>query len=211
MVCKAWNLFLINDRKLWMDILRQTHPYLEFLSRQLLSDEEYAADAKSKIWKSYFDSIEENDKISCHKIIQLFKRIQMIQVFLQNGIQDCPVYAVFRKEFIGETLADEIQLQIDSVVYTFVEKEKQPNDKWGAHFKLDVARLLEQIADLNVRLEEIEIRKCIAMSMAGPVNVLQFDQEYQNLYQEWHELSRKDLKAGKELLLCNTLATLFGA
>ena len=111
LVCKTWNFFLINDRKLWMDILRQTHPYFEFLSRQLLSDEEYAADAKSKIWKNYFDFIEENDKISCHKIIQLFKRIQMIQVVLQNyGIQDCPVYEFFQKEFIGEKLAGEIQL-----------------------------------------------------------------------------------------------------
>merc|ERR1712210_447160 len=71
LVCKNWNFFLINDRKLWMDILRQTHPYFEFLSRQLLSDEDYAADAKTKIWKKYFDFIEENDKISCQKIIQL--------------------------------------------------------------------------------------------------------------------------------------------
>ena len=209
LVCKNWNFFLINDRKLWMDILRQTHPYFEFLSRQLLSDEEYAADAKSKIWKSYFDFIEENDKISCHKIFQLFKRIQMIQVVLQNehqnyGIQDCPVYECFQKEFIGEKLAGEIQLQIDSVflVYTNVEMEKQRNAKWGIHFKLDVARLLKQIADLNVRLEEIRIRKSNY--------VLQFSQEYQNLNQERLELSGKDLKAGKELLLRTTLATLFG-
>ena len=206
LVCKNWNFFLINDRKLWMDILRQTHPYFEFLSRQLLSDEEYAADAKTKIWKKHFDFIEENDKISCRKIIQLFKRIQMIQVVLQDGIQDSPVYDFFQKEFIGEKLAGEIQLQIDSVVYTFVEKEKQPNAKWGNHFKLDVARLLEQIADLNVRREEMRSDKELAQSF---YNVLQFDQEYQNLHQEWLELVRKDLKAGKELLLRTTLATLF--
>ena len=183
LVCKNWNFFLINDRKLWMDILRQTHPYFEFLTRQLLSDEEYAADAKTKIWKKYFDFIEENDKISCQKIIQLFKRIQMIQVVLQDVIQDCPVYNFFQKEFIGEKLAGEIQLKIDSVVYTFVEKEKQPNAKWGNHFNLDVARLLEQIADLNVRLEE----------------------EY-----SWLESASNVLKPAKELLLRTTLATLFG-
>ena len=182
LVCKNWNFFLINDKKLWMDILRQTHPYFEFLTRQLLSDEEYAADAKTKIWKKNFDFIEENDKISCRKIIQLFKRIQMIQVFFQDLIQNCPVYDFFQKEFIGEKLAGEIQLKIDSVVYTFVEKEKQPNAKWGNHFNLDVARLLEQIADLNVRLEE----------------------EY-----SWLESASNVLKPAKELLLRTTLATLF--
>ena len=182
LVCKNWNFFLIKDRKLWMDILRQTHPSFEFLTRQLLSDEEYAADAKTKIWKKNFDFIEENDKISCRKIIQLFKRIQMIQVFFQDLIQNCPVYDFFQKEFIGEKLAGEIQLKIDSVVYTFVEKEKQPNAKWGNHFNLDVARLLEQIADLNVRLEE----------------------EY-----SWLESASNVLKPAKELLLRTTLATLF--
>jgi len=204
LVSKTWNFFLINDRKLWMDILRQTHPYFEFLSRQLLSDEDYAADAKTKIWKEYFDFIEENDKICCLKIIQLFKRIQMIQVVFQDVIKNCPVYEFFQKEFIGEKLAGEIQLQIDyTTIYTFVEKEKHP--KWGNNFKLDVARLLEQIADLhlNVRREEIRSRK-------ENNNVLQFDQEHQNLYQEWLELSRKDLKVGKELLLRTALATLFG-
>ena len=30
-VCKSWNIFLTNDKKLWMDILRQTLPYLEYL------------------------------------------------------------------------------------------------------------------------------------------------------------------------------------
>jgi len=206
LVCKNWNFFLINDRKLWMDILRQTHPYFEFLSRQLLSDEEYSADAKSKIWRSYFDFIEENDKISCHKIIQLFKRIQMIQVVLQDGIQDCPVYDFFQKEFIGEKLAGEIQFQIDSV-----EKEKQPIaklPKWGKHFKLNVSGLLEQIAELNVRREEIRSHKELN-------NVLQFDQdqdlEIQNLYQEWLETTRKELKARrKERLLRTSLVTLFG-
>ena len=200
MICKSWNLLLINDRKLWMDILRQTHPYFEFLSRQLLSDEVYAADAKTKMWKKYFDFIEENDKISCQKIIQLFKRIQMIQVFLQDGIQDCPVYDFFQKEFIGEKLAGEIQLKIDSVVYIFVEKEKQPNAEWGNHFNLDVARLLEQIASIE-RLEQKRIRKSNS--------VLQFNQEYQNFHQEWLESARKQLKLGNELLLCTTLATLF--
>ena len=124
----------------------------------------------------------------------------MIYTVLQDVFQDCPVYHVFQKEFIGEKLAGEIQLKIDSVVYIFVEKEKQPNAEWGNHFNLDVARLLKQIADLNVRLE-LRIRKSN--------NVLQFDQEYPNFHQEWLESARKQLKLGNELLLCTTLATLF--
>ena len=91
-----------------MDILRQTYAYFEFLSRQLLSDEDYCSDAKTKIWKEYFDFIEENDKICCLKIIQLFKRIQMIQVVFQDVIKNCPVYEFFQMEFIGEKLAGEI-------------------------------------------------------------------------------------------------------
>ena len=42
MVCKTWNLFLIHYKKLWMDILRQTHPYFKFVSKQLLSYEDSA-------------------------------------------------------------------------------------------------------------------------------------------------------------------------
>ena len=37
----------------------------------------------------------------------------MIYTVLQDVFQDCPVYHVFQKEFIGEKLAGEIQLQID--------------------------------------------------------------------------------------------------
>ena len=199
MVCKTWNFFLINDRKLWMDILRQTHPYFEFLSRQLLSDEEYAADAKTKLWKRYFDFIEEDDSICSYKIIQLFKWIQMIQVVLQDVIQECPVYEVFRKEFIGETLAGKIQLQIVNV-----EKEKQPiakSPKWGDHFRLNVAELLQRIALLKVSREELRFRKEKDLS--------QYGQEYKNLHQEWLELSKKKLKTSEELLFRKTLATLF--
>ena len=91
-------------------------------------------------------------------------------------------------------------MKIDSVVYIFVEKEKQPNAKWGNHFNLDVARLLEQIASID-RLEQKRIR--------NSNSVLQFGQEHQNFHQEWLESARKQLKLGNELLLCTTLATLF--
>ena len=49
MVSKTWNLFLINDRKIWMDIMRKTQPYFEFLSKQLLKDEDFTEDELDEI------------------------------------------------------------------------------------------------------------------------------------------------------------------
>ena len=46
LVCKSWNIFLTNDEKLWMDILSQTLPYLEFLSSHL-SDGDFADGKKN--------------------------------------------------------------------------------------------------------------------------------------------------------------------
>ena len=37
LVSNPWNLFLSNDRKLWMEILIQTQPYIQFLTDQLSS------------------------------------------------------------------------------------------------------------------------------------------------------------------------------
>jgi hypothetical protein len=37
LVSKPWNHFLSNDRKLWMEILRRTQPYIQFLTYQLSS------------------------------------------------------------------------------------------------------------------------------------------------------------------------------
>jgi hypothetical protein len=38
LVCKSWNLFLTNDKKLWMNKLWRTQPCLEFLSNHLSED-----------------------------------------------------------------------------------------------------------------------------------------------------------------------------
>ena len=37
LVTKPWNLFVSNNRKLWMEMLRQTQPYIQFLTNQLSS------------------------------------------------------------------------------------------------------------------------------------------------------------------------------
>ena len=121
----------MNDRKLWMDILRKTQPYFEFLSKQLLKDEDFtedpynaSLDAERNFVKRYFDVLEKSEDYCSQNVIKIFKRIQMIRIVLQDGIEDCPVYEIFEEEFIGKKLAGEIQLQIDRA-----EKEKQQDPK----------------------------------------------------------------------------------
>jgi len=119
LVCKSWSIFLSNDRKLWMDILRQTQPFFEFLSNQFLNHgnaEDSAFNETKKNWKKFFDAIEilsQNDNFSCQKMIQLYMKIQVIHAALQGVIHDCPIYKVFQKEFIGRKLYEEIQSEID--------------------------------------------------------------------------------------------------
>ena len=128
LVCKSWNLFLSNDRKLWLELLRQTQPFFEFLSNQFLdgfstiaskhqfSSKNSAANETKKHWiKEFFDSIEirsKNDNFSCQKMIQVFRKTHVVHAALQSVIQNCPVYEVFQKEFIGRQLAEEIQSEI---------------------------------------------------------------------------------------------------
>ena len=201
LVCKTWNFFLINEKRLWMDILRRTQPYLKFLSKQLLSDEDFASDAER-----YFDSIEKNDKFCCHEIIQVFWRIQMIHVVLQDVIQDCPVYEVFQKEFISEKLLEEIQLQVDAA-----EEEKQPNaklPKCGNHFKLNFARLLETITTVKVSCDEIRRQKEILEEI---LDKWELNQNTHKKYQEWVEACTKEHISNNQRLIFKIGATLFGA
>jgi hypothetical protein len=120
LVCKSWNLFLIKDRKLWLEILRQTQPFFEFMSNQLSSNgdaENSVSNETKKNWmKDFFNSIEicaQSDNFSHEKMIQLFKKIQVVYAVLQGVIHDCPRYNVFQKEFIGRKFAEEIQSEID--------------------------------------------------------------------------------------------------
>ena len=109
-----------------MGILRKTLPYFEFLSKKLLKDEDFTENpyvaslkAERNFVKGYFDVLEKSEDYCSQNIIKIFKNIQMIRIVLQDGIEDCPVYEIFKKEFIGKKLAGEIQLQIERA-----EKEK---------------------------------------------------------------------------------------
>ena len=128
LVSLPWNLFLSNNRKLWMEILRQTQPYIQFLNNQLssvkrsshpldrsVSYQNYGNEMK-KNWKEFFECIEiraKNDTFSCQKMIEVFKKIQLVHSAVQDVVHDCPDYKVFQKEFIGRKQAEEIQSEID--------------------------------------------------------------------------------------------------
>ena len=157
-VSKTWNLFLINDKKLWMDILRKTQPYFEFLSKQLLKDEDFTEDsddANRNFVKGYFDFVEKKEDYCSQNIIRIFKRIQMIHIVLRDGIEDCPVYEVFQKEFIGNKLAGEIQLQIERA-----EKEKQDHNMCAnCSFESRFAWLFEKITQIKALRNEVNGQK----------------------------------------------------
>lgn len=122
LVCKSWNLFLNKDKILWLEKLRKTQPFFEFLNNQLSSNRKAknsAFNETKKNWiKEFFDSIEilaKNDDFSCQNLIQLFKKIQVVVHAALQGvvIHDCPAYKVFQKEFLGTKFAEEIQAEID--------------------------------------------------------------------------------------------------
>ena len=160
MVCKTWNVFLINDRKLWMDILRQTRPYFELLKKQLVTeftDEDSIFNDERIFSESYFDFVEKNEDFCSQNIIKIFKRFQMIHIVLQDVIQDSPDYEVFQKEFIGQKLVGEVQLQMDKV-----EKEKQKIPKLCADdldFKSSFAWMFHEVTSVIKCREQIEFTK----------------------------------------------------
>ena len=214
MVCKTWNLFLINDRKLWMDILRQTQPFFEFVSKQLLKDQDITDEAKSKISIGYwseecFDFIQEKEDFCCQKSIKAFKRIQMIHIALQDVIQDCPAYEVFQKKFIGEKLFGEIQLQIDGT-----ENKEQDCPKMFfqrcvnlgyPEFESSFSWFLQRITDLKVCRDKIEQRKSINHQL------LQLDQNFKNINDQILELREKEFKVRKHQLLLGIKTTLIAS
>ena len=191
---------MINDRKLWMDILRQTQPFFEFVSKQLLKDQDITDEAKSKISIGYwseecFDFIQEEEDFCCQKSIKAFKRIQMIHIVLQDVLQDCPVYEVFQKKFIGEKLFGEIQLQIDGT-----EKEEQKYPK-TCEFESSFSWLLEGIANLKVCRDKIEHQKSINHQL------LQLDQNFKNINDQILELREEEVKVRKHQLLLGIKTT----
>ena len=74
------------------------------------------ANKMKKNLEEFFECIEiraKNDTFSCQKMIEVFKKIQLVHSAVQDVVHDCPDYKVFQKEFIGRKQAEEIQSEID--------------------------------------------------------------------------------------------------
>ena len=205
MVSKTWNLFLINDRKIWMDILRKTQPYFEFLSKQLLKDEDFTEDsddANRNFVKGYFDVLEKREDYCSQNIIKIFKRIQMIHIVFQDGIEDCPVYQVFQKEFIGNKLAGEIQLQI---VRAKKEKQHDPMPMIDANcncFESRFAWLFEKINQIKA------CRNAFKCQKETNKNWRLFFNHVPNIFEVMLESRAKTLKLRQHQLLLGIRITL---
>ena len=96
----------------------------------------------------------------------------MIHIVLQELNQDCPVYEVFQREFIGEKLAGEIQLQIDSG-----EKGKE-NPKCSHHFESNFSGWLKTFTALKTCRDEMRYQK------ENNNDLVQFDEKIKKLFQE---------------------------
>ena len=203
MVCKTWNVFLINDRKLWMDILRQTRPYFELLKKQLVTeftDEDSISHSAifndERIFsESYFDFVGKNEDFCSQNIIKIFQRFQMIHIVLQDVIQDSPDYEVFQKEFIGEKLAGEVQLHMDKA-----EKEKQQlakhcADRFDIDFRKSFAWMFNEVTRVIESREEIESTK---------EKKSQYDK---NIYEQLLEKMKRKIEISENLLLIGIQVT----
>ena len=121
---------MIKDEKLWMDILsKQTQPFFEFLSKKL-SNEDFA-DAR-KTWKEYFDFVEKNDYF-CQKIIKNYKRIQNIQVHLQDLSQGCQRFEVKFRFALRKKLDRQVKKKIKPQKPKNYEKLKELKANYEAN------------------------------------------------------------------------------
>ena len=117
----------------------------------------------------------------------------MIHTVLQDVFQDCPVYYVYQKEFIGEKLAGEIQLQIDKALRAEKEKDK-PLMRYD--FESSFAWLLERIANLKVyRDQKIETNKDVLLWLLG------FNQNARNPYEKLLLTIEAEIILGIKLIL----------
>ena len=106
LVRQSWNFFLIKDQKLWLDILRGTQPFIEFLINQLVGKK------YSDVWKECFDKIAILDDFSCVKVYQTMRKIQEFFMVFQSFTGFYSVFGKFKDYFVGEKLTEEIRMEI---------------------------------------------------------------------------------------------------
>ena len=120
LVSQSWNLFLINDKKICLQLLEKHLTNLIYFTNQLTENEE----ENSSFWKEFLSRIEKTDNDgSLKEIIQAFKKVQGIFEIVMNFKNSnkkrfanldmsnyLPQY--FNDDFVGEKVKKEIRLKI---------------------------------------------------------------------------------------------------
>lgn len=108
LVRQSWNFFLTKDRRLWLNILRGTKPYIEFLSNEIVGEKH------SAIWKECYDKIGTSDDFSCIKVYQTLRQVQGIYMVFQRFTDSYDnVLGKFKDYFVGEKLTEEVRKEIN--------------------------------------------------------------------------------------------------
>ena len=106
LVRQSWNSFLTKDRRLWLNILKGTKPFIEFLINELVGKK------YSDVWKECFDKIAISDDFSCVKVYQTMRKIQGVFMVFQAFTGFYNVFGKFKDYFVGEKLTEEIRMEI---------------------------------------------------------------------------------------------------
>ena len=116
LVCKNWKKFLTRDRTLWLKILGQTQPSLEYLSNELSNGD----DDERKVWQEFFDSLKIKEDIKFDKISSLFTKVTtmffVIQAWGDENFYKVEGYYLpenFENDF-GQNITEEIRPQHSS-------------------------------------------------------------------------------------------------
>ena len=111
LVCKNWKKFLTRDRTLWLKILGQTQPSLEYLSNELSNGD----DDERKVWQEFFDSLKIKEDVKFDKISSLYTKVTTMFFVIQEW-GDANFYKVegyylpenFENDF-GQNITEEIR------------------------------------------------------------------------------------------------------
>ena len=116
LVCKNWKQFLTRDRTLWLKILGQTQPSLEYLSDELSKGD----DDERKVWQEFFDSLKIKEDIKFDKISSLYTKVTtmffVIQAWGDENFYKVEGYYLpenFENDF-GQNITEEIRPQHSS-------------------------------------------------------------------------------------------------
>ena len=117
LVANSWKIFLANDKKIWLNLLKKHLPNLIYFTNKLAENEE----ENSTFWKEVWSSIEKEDNIGPKELIDSFKKVQHIfeivkicaksKLVIYNNFHTVD-YLPFHDDFVGEKVKKEIRREI---------------------------------------------------------------------------------------------------